>query len=482
MLQDNTYAVILAGGSGTRLWPLSRQLLPKQLLSMNGKESLYQQTIRRLLREMPPNRIITVTNEVFRHEVLSQARAVDPQLTEHILCEPAMRNTLPAIAWAVSYIARNTPDAIIGVFPSDHVITDSQAFDKAFNDSIRAASHGWIVTFGIQPDRPATGYGYIKQSDRCVYGSIYEADAFVEKPGLAKAKEYLEQRNYYWNAGMFVFSASTFLQELKLLQSEIYCLLHEMTDSLARDPDTELEPFYERFPSISIDYGLMEITRKAAVIPVEMGWNDLGSWNAFYQLAEKDDEDNVKQGEVVSIDSKNSLFLADHGVIGAIGLDNAVVIKTGDAVLVSRREDSENIKELVDRLKIVNEDIVSTPRTNRRPWGSYTVLEVGTMYKIKRLDVSPGEKLSLQKHEQRAEHWVVVAGTAHVINGEDEFDLQTNESTYIPAGTKHRLENRGTEPLQIIEVQTGAYLGEDDIIRLEDNYGRAFCRGPYTLA
>jgi len=473
MNQDNHFAVILAGGSGTRLWPLSRSLLPKQLLELKGEESLLQQAARRLLRTVPPDQIFTVTHQDHKYEVLGQLTRINKHLSENVLCEPVGRNTLPAIAWGVSSIIKKDPSALISVFPSDHVIENEEAFDKALAEAYKVSESGYIVTFGIQPDKPATGYGYIRGTKKLNGGPAFKVDAFVEKPDLFTAESYLKEGGYYWNAGIFTFDGQSFIEELKSHQPAIYRKISELCQLEVEQQMQEIPAVYESLPNISIDYGLMEKTAKAAVIPVDLGWNDLGSWNSYYDLAKKNEEGNSIEGQVVSIDTCSSLLMAETGVIATIGLKDMVVIKTDDAVLVSPRDRVEDIKGVVARLREVNNEIVTAHRTVRRPWGTYTVLEEGKGYKIKRIMVESGQKLSLQMHKKRAEHWVVVAGTAHVINGEDELILNANESTYIPCGSKHRLENRGVEPLQIIEVQTGAYLGEDDIIRFEDSYGRS---------
>jgi len=464
------YAVVLAGGSGTRLWPISRRNAPKQLLSLNGQESLLAQTIKRIRIDTPDDKIYTVTLQDQKQELLTELKSVDPRLANGLILEPMARNTLPAVSWAVMKILRLDPEAIIGVFPADHVVADTAAFSSLCKEATKVAAEGYLVTFGIKPTSPETGYGYIQASESIGSGEALKIEAFVEKPDIATATRYLEQGGYYWNSGMFAFKAAVFAEELKLHQPDLFAGILEIVEQ--NPTDDELAKCYQSLPNLSIDYGIMEKTSHGAIIPADMGWSDLGSWQALYEISDKDSQGNVIKGDVSGIGNKNSLLLSDHGHLAAIGMEDMAIIQTNDAVLVSRRDRVEEVKEIVQRLKAKNSSLVEDPSTVKRPWGTYTVLEQGPGYKIKRIEVTPGQKLSLQKHEQRAEHWVVVAGTAHVTNGDDELDLQANESAYIPCGNKHRLENRGVEPLQIIEVQTGTYLGEDDIVRFEDSYGR----------
>ncbi len=466
------YAIVLAGGSGTRLWPLSRALMPKQLLKLNGEDSLLQQTVKRLLQTVSADHIVTITNDKQQFIVKQQLAEIDPLLIENILVEPQSKNTLPAIAWGSLVIIRRDPNAIIGVFPSDHLIQNVDAFSLALQQAQNIAATGRVVTFGIQPTYAATGYGYIQAGLELEPNSAYEINRFAEKPDFETASKYLAEGNYYWNAGMFAFQAKVLLQELEQHQPAMYQALQELSDLSDELIITQVADVFSKLPNLSIDYGIMEHSKQGAVVPVDFNWNDVGSWNSYYSVEEKDADQNVSQGEVISIDTESSLLISDKGLIAAVGMKDVVIVKTDDAVLVSPRDRVQDVKKVVSELKERNSSLIEAHNTVRRPWGEYTVLEEGPCYKIKRIAVDPGQKLSLQMHKHRAEHWVVVSGRAKVQNDEDIYEIEINESTYIPCGNKHRLENPGQEQLHIIEVQTGAYLGEDDIVRFEDNYGR----------
>lgn len=469
------YGVILAGGSGTRLWPLSRSLNPKHLFpslvpSLGGEKSLFQQTVLRLLKGIAPERVLTVTHEDHRFEVLRQLRELGPDFLEGILAEPVANNTLPAISWAVAQIAARDPEAIVGVFPSDHLITDDQAFHDSFDKAVRVASRGYLVTFGIPVTGPETGYGYIQAGASLNHSGAFRALSFVEKPDRETALSYLKKGNYYWNSGLFVFRVADFLAELQKQEPEIGKATAQIVAS--RNDPSRIKALYPTIKKISIDHGIMEKAERVAVVPSNFGWNDLGSWEAIYQVLEKDEGQNVIQGDVLSYDTSSSLLISKKGLVAAIGLEGIAVIRTDDAVLVSPRERVQDVKKIVDLLKGKKSQLADSHPTVTRPWGLYTVLEEGTGYKIKRITVNPGQKLSLQSHRKRAEHWVVIEGTARITNGETQTLLKETESTFIPMGAKHRLENTGTGPLTIIEVQTGSYLGEDDIERFDDSYGR----------
>ena len=462
----NHYALILCGGSGTRLWPLSRTLRPKQLLPLNGEQTLLQQTAERLLEHVPASNLFTVTHEDHKFEVKGQLAEVAAGAAVNVLAEPCARNTLPAIAWAVSEIHQKDPDAIIGVFASDHAIDNQPAFIKAWEAAESAAEDDYLVLLGIKPHEPATGYGYIKPSKVIVEAAIpvFEVDQFVEKPVLETAKQYVVN-GYLWNSGMFVFKASVFMQMFRECQPEMAQQLNTMTaENFAKT--------YENFTNISIDYGLAEKTDKVAVVPVDMDWSDLGSWESIYQKQEKDADNNVTHGDVFAQDTTNSLLWSQTSILATAGLDNVVVVQTGDATLVCDRSKTEEIKSLVARVRKHKSELTEIHLTAHRPWGTYTVLEEGPNFKIKRIVVNPGAKLSMQMHKHRAEHWVVVSGEATITNNEIEFTLLENQSTYISKTHKHRLENKGKEPLAIIEVQCGDYVGEDDIVRFDDQYGR----------
>jgi len=463
------YAVILSGGSGTRLWPLSRSLRPKQLLCLNGSRSLLQQTASRLLRHVAPGNLFTVTHQDHKFEVKGQLSEVSHGLAEGVLPEPIARNTLPAIAWAVHEIAQRDVDAIIGVFPSDHTISDEDAFISAWQSAERAAEQGWFTLIGLTPTEPATGYGYIQPGvDTPKAQEPFPpktVNRFVEKPDYPKAMKFVAD-GYLWNGGMFVFRASVFMRMLKQYQPELF-------DAIGKVNADNLAETYEGLPSLSVDYGIAEKADNIAVVPVEMGWSDLGSWDSIYQRHEKNEQGNLLSGDVLSVDTKNSLIWATNGLVATLGVSNLAVVQTADATLICDRGRTEDIKLLVAQLQKTRPELTEVHVTVSRPWGTYTVLEEGARYKIKRIVVNPGAKLSMQLHHHRSEHWVVVSGVAKITNGEREIVLNENESTFIPKNNRHRLENPGTTPLSIIEVQSGDYVGEDDIVRFEDSYGRS---------
>jgi mannose-1-phosphate guanylyltransferase/mannose-6-phosphate isomerase len=467
----NRYAVILCGGSGTRLWPLSRTLRPKQLLALNGEQTLLQQTAIRLSQHVDPANLYTVTHEDHKFEVKGQLAELFPQAIANVLAEPCSRNTLPAIAWATYQIYQQDKTALIGVFASDHAIDNEDAFLHAWQTAEQTAEHDYLVLLGIKPHEPATGYGYIMPSEPLSFDSalpVHQVAQFVEKPDLEKAKQFVAA-GYLWNSGMFVFKASTFMQLLQKYQPEIYSQICAMHSS-------DLTEIYSQLPNLSMDYGLAEVLakqgEKVAVVPVDMAWSDLGSWDSIYARHAKDADNNVTHGEVLSKDTQNSLIWTETGLVATLGINNVVVIQTADATLICDRSRAEDIKTLVAEVKALKPALTEIHQTVFRPWGSYTVLEERANFKIKRIVVNPGAKLSLQMHKHRSEHWVVVSGIASISNNDIEYTLQENQSTYIPQTHRHRLANNGTEPLSIIEVQCGAYVGEDDIVRFDDNYGR----------
>ncbi|MFL9710438.1 mannose-1-phosphate guanylyltransferase/mannose-6-phosphate isomerase [Methylobacillus sp. Pita1] len=462
------YAVMLCGGSGTRLWPLSRTLRPKQLLALNGKETLLQQTALRLSRHVQSSNLITVTHEDHKFEVKGQLADILPEAINGVMAEPCARNTLPAIAWAVSRIHLRSPDAIVGVFPSDHSIDNEEAFHQAWTAAEEGAAQGYLTLLGISPTEPATGYGYIQPADTTVGGNsghaIYEVARFVEKPDRANAEAFLAQ-GYLWNSGMFVFRADIFMQLLAEHQPEISALISKLdSGNLAEE--------YAKLPNVSIDYGLAEKVSSAAVVPVDMAWSDLGNWDSIYQRNGKNADDNVCEGDVIALDTNNSLLWNTHGLLATLGVSNLAIIQTADATLICDRGRTEDIKQLVALVQKQKPELTELHRTVQRPWGAYTVLEEGINFKIKRISVNPGASLSMQMHHHRSEHWVVVSGVARITNGDREVTLTENESTYIPKTHRHRLSNPGDVPLHIIEVQCGEYVGEDDIVRFEDTYGR----------
>lgn len=465
------YGVILAGGSGTRLWPLSRSSMPKQLLALNGGETLLQQTARRLSPRADYDRLITVTHADHRFEVMGQLHAVDPVLADRVLAEPVGRNTLPAIAWAVARIAAADPQGMVGVFSSDHAVADAAAFQAAWDSAEAAAAEGYLVLFGMRPTAPATGYGYIQTGGALLAGQdrVEKVARFVEKPDAETARTYLSAGGYYWNGGMFVFRADAFLAMLERYQPAIHAAALAIAQSGADIAPAEL---YRELPDLSIDYGLLELADKVAVVPVDMGWSDLGSWEAIYQQRNKDGVGNMVQGDALAVDSHNNLLWSEHGLIAAMGLEDMAVVQTRDATMICPRGRVADLKQLVAAVRESHRHLTETHLTVTRPWGSYTILEEGERYKIKRIVVNPGAKLSSQMHYHRSEHWVVIAGTARIVNGEQEIFLEENQSTYIPKTHAHRLENPGKIPLQIIEIQSGPYLEEDDIVRFDDVYGR----------
>jgi mannose-1-phosphate guanylyltransferase/mannose-6-phosphate isomerase len=466
---SNVQAVILAGGSGSRLWPLSRQHLPKQFLALDGQSSLLQTTIDRLSPTIEAKDVLIVTQEAH-----AKGEAYHALLPYQALYEPIGRNTAPAIALAATYLCANGDDPIMVVLPADHIIKDEVSFRTHLDIAIQTARKGKLVTFGIQPTHPDTGFGYIKAkaSDNA---QVYEVERFTEKPDIVTAEKFLKDGNYYWNSGMFVWSASAILAEIQRHLPEVY----QVAQTILAESRTgtgfqqAVEKHFASMPSISIDYGVLEKSDRVSLIPCDIGWNDVGSWHAVHEISEKDENGNALQGNVIAVDCKNSLIRSEKRLVAAIGVDNLCIVETADAVLISQSDQTQRVREVVDTLhdKGATEHIFHT-KVNR-PWGSYTVLEEDPEgFKLKRIEVAPGARLSLQSHNRRSEHWVVVCGTATVTNGDEIITVHKNQSTYIPIGTKHRLENRGSEPLHIVEIQVGDYLGEDDIQRYEDNYGR----------
>lgn len=469
-MSSKSFAIILAGGSGTRLWPLSRNLMPKQLLTLNQGKSLLQQTAARLIKHTPPENVVTVTHANQSFEVMGQLYAVHPDLAKNVLIEPVAKNTLPAISWAVSWIAQKEPDARIGVFSSDQAIQNEDAFYSAWEECEHAALLGYVALFGVQPTSPAVGYGYIRAGESLSVGSrVKKVESFVEKPDAVTAERYLKEKNYYWNGGMFVFTASRFLKLLEEQQPQISVLARQITQHNEQRADVRL---YGNFTSVSIDYGLMEKISDIVVIPVDMGWTDLGSWESVYQFLEKNADANVMHGSVLNVEGKNNLLWSDSGFLAAFGVSDVVVIQTRDATLVCPRDKTDELKSLIGVLEGTYPHFLENHATVSRPWGSYTVLEEGPRYKIKKITVKPGGKLSLQMHHHRSEHWVVVSGEACIQKGDAKMTLKPNESTFISKGEHHRLTNPSNVPLNIIEVQIGDYVGEDDIVRFDDIYGR----------
>ena len=468
--------VILSGGSGTRLWPLSRELYPKQLLALTGTHTMLQQTVLRLdgLAAASP---VVVCNEAHRFLVAEQLRElkVEPRAT---ILEPFGRNTAPAIALAAhAALAGGTAgaaasDPVLLVLPADHVIRDVPAFQQVVRTALEAAESGQLVTFGIVARSPETAYGYIQRG--APSGAAFRIERFVEKPDERHAREFVKAGNYYWNSGMFMFRARRYLAELERFAPEIARVCAAAFKAAKTDFDfTRIDAkIFEACPADSIDYAVMEKTAHALVFPLEAGWSDVGSWASLHEVSDPDAQGNVARGDVISEDTRGSYLYSESRLVAAVGLKDHVVIETKDAVLVAPKDRVQDVKKLVSRLKELKRPEHSLHREVFRPWGSYDSLENGPRFQVKRLKVKPGATLSLQLHHHRAEHWVVVAGTARVTRGDEVFLLEENQSTYIPVGMKHRIENPGSVPLEIIEVQSGSYLGEDDIVRFEDRYGR----------
>lgn len=466
--------VLLSGGSGTRLWPLSRALYPKQLYSLTGEHSLLQGTALRVADEKIFAAPFVISNDAHRFVITEQLKMVGVHPARLVL-EPCERNTAPAVAVA-AYLAREQdPDARLLVLPSDHMISDPKSFLAAVAIGETAAMAGSLITFGIAPTSPETGYGYIqrgsalKEAEDC-----FEVSRFIEKPDADTAEKFLKSGDMYWNSGIFLFRADCYLEELNRLHPEIITATQAAVDGATTDLDflrLDKEAF-ETSPSISIDYAIMEHTHAAAVVPVDMGWNDIGSWTALQEIEKGDAQGTVKIGDVITKDVQNAYLRSEGPLVAAIGIKNVIVIATSDAVLVVDRSRVQEVKTLVETLRAEGRSEAESHPKVYRPWGSFDTIDSGEHFCVKRITVKPGKKLSLQRHLHRAEHWVVVDGTALVTRGEESFLLRENESTYIPPDTVHRLENVCDEPLHLIEVQSGSYLGEDDIIRLDDDYGR----------
>lgn len=467
------HPVILSGGVGSRLWPLSRSLFPKQLLALAGDHSLIQDTV---LRAAGPafEEPLIVCNVEHRFLIAEQMRAAG-QTPGAIVLEPMGRNTAPAAAVAALMLAEKDPDAILLLMPADHVVRDIDAFQRAADSAAAAAARGHLVTFGITPRGPETGYGYVQRgAPLSENGRTFAVRRFVEKPDAATAAGYIQAGDYYWNSGMFAFQASSFIAELERLEPAMVTSCRAAVRSGKQDLDFfRLEPAaFEACKSISIDYAVMEHTPKAAIVPVEMGWSDIGSWEALWDASDKDIGGNALKGDVLHHATRNSYLRSEGPLVAAVGVEDLVVVATKDAVLVSRKDASQDVKKIVEQLDQSGRELHVTHRKVFRPWGAYEGLDIGENFQVKRITVNPGAKLSLQMHHKRAEHWVVVSGVARVTRNEEVFTLRENESTFIPLGATHRLENIGSDPLHLIEVQSGHYLGEDDIVRFEDSYGR----------
>ncbi len=468
---NDVKAVILAGGTGSRLWPLSRQQLPKQFLNITGGKSMLTATIERLGGIVQDNNVWVVSGE--KH---ATGEAFSELNGKNLILEPCGRNTAPAIAIAAALLQDfGEGDPIMVVLPADHLVTKPKAFQACLESAIEAADHGRLVTFGIVPTRPETGFGYIQAEagDELVRPVL----RFVEKPDLEHAEKMLQEGNYFWNSGKFVWKCSVILAEIEKYLPDVFSVLEKMRSlwNAGNDWQKVIRENFDQMPDVSIDYGVMEKSDIVSLVVADIGWSDVGSWDAVHEIAQHDENGNEISGNVLALDCKNSLFRSEENFIAAVGLEDIVAVQTADATLICRRDDSQRVKDIVNILKSGGYGNYHLEHvTVLRPWGSYTVLEdKGQGYKLKRIDVSPGARLSLQAHQHRSEHWIVVTGTATVTCGELVKVVPKNGSAYIPVGETHRLENRGKVPLQLIEVQVGDYLGEDDIERFEDSYGRA---------
>lgn len=474
--------VILSGGSGTRLWPLSRQLYPKQLLPLVSEQTLLQDTITRL--ENFPNISDTVTvicNDAHRFLVAEQLREINVE-ADALILEPVGRNTAPALTLAAIANRELDHDDVLLVMPADHIIRDNESFQNALTEGALLADQNYLVTFGIVPDRAETGYGYIEQGKAIDEGKSFAINKFVEKPDLKTAQAYLESKKFLWNSGKFMVKASVWLNQIGQYAPDIL----QACEQAYKKGKAELDFYridqdaFEKCPSDSIDYAVAEKIvdagtengLKAAVIPLDAGWSDIGAWAELWQIGNKDEAGNVIQGDVVALDSENSMLFSQKRLIAAVGVKDTVVIETADAILVANRDQVQDVKKVVEWIKSEGREEHLNHRCVFRPWGNYDSIDMGERYHVKRITVDPGGVLSLQMHQHRAEHWIVVNGTAKVTRGDETFMVTENQSTYIPVGTKHRLENTGAIPLEMIEVQSGSYFGEDDIVRYEDIYGR----------
>jgi len=467
------YPVILSGGSGSRLWPLSREHYPKPLLPLTSGRTLLQETVLRL-EELPDlGNAIYVCNEEHRFLVAEQVAQLGKS-PEAIILEPEGRNTAPALTLAALYLEARDPDSLMLVMPADHVITDRPEFTRAVSKGLGPAGAGRLVTFGVVPDAPETGYGYIKRDGVIGDDGVFQIARFVEKPDLATAEHYIKEGEYYWNSGIFLMRTAHWLEEIATHRPDILTCCRQCVAGGVEDSDffrVSREQF-AHCPGDSIDYAVMEKTGQAAVVPFAAGWSDVGAWSSLWDVCPRDDDGNVIQGDVITHDTHNAYLVARHRCLATVGVENIIVVETADAVLVANMDKAQDVRQIVRQLKATDRDEYKVHRQVYRPWGSFEGVDAGPRFQVKRLSVKPGAQLSLQMHHHRAEHWVVVKGTARVTCGDSVFDLHENESTYIPMGEKHRLENPGDIMLEVIEIQSGSYLGEDDIVRFEDVYDR----------
>lgn len=462
--------VVICGGSGSRLWPLSRATDPKQFLSLTCEKSLLQMTLDRI--GFLPQAPMLVCNQDHRFMVAEQLRA-QGTVASHVLLEPAQRNTAPAIALAAMKAREQGDDPLLLVLPSDHVMNDQAAFAKAICHAAEFASNGMLMTFGITPTRAESGYGYIHTGVE-LSDHAYGIDQFIEKPGQHLAEEYFQSDDYFWNSGMFLFRASSFLKELETYHAEMYRACVAIMDTQREQSEYVYfeQQAFDCCPSQSVDFAVMECTFNAAVVPLEADWSDVGSWQALWDLCDKDECDNVVQGDAQVHESHGCLVKSEHRLVSLVGVDDLIVVETRDAVMIAHKDKTQDIKKVTEQLQREGREEHITHRQVIRPWGKFDSIDRGERFQVKHITVMPGEKLSLQLHHHRAEHWIVVSGTAGVTCGEESKLLSENQSIYIPIGVTHSLENPGKVPLELIEVQSGAYLGEDDIVRFEDRYHR----------
>jgi len=483
---NSLFGVVLAGGGGARLWPVSREHFPKQFLSVGGKWSLFQRTLMRLLPAVSAGQCLVVTNRQIDLEIKSQIlalRSLFPGVSRHrdrtpirILKEPRGRNTAAAVGIAALLVRRLDPDGIMAVLPADHLILKEARFLRLLAFSQQVARENKMVTFGITPDRPETGYGYIQIGPATVRRAgcaAHAARRFVEKPDLKRARHYLARGGYVWNSGIFVWKAAVILDEIRRWMPPLHSALREIDRAIGTDQEEEVvRRVYDRIESISIDYGVLERSDRVAVVPADIGWSDVGDWAAVYRLSPRDRHGNVREGPAIMIDNENAMVISKKRFVAAVGLKDLMVIDTPDALLVCRKDRTQDVKKIVGQLKSSGSTLHLMPTLVRRPWGTYEVLQIAPTFQVKRLVVSPGASISLQYHQRRSEHWVVVSGRARVTRGKKGFILRKNESTFIPPKMAHALANGSAEPLEVIEVQSGRYLGEDDIVRFHDRYGR----------
>ena len=463
--------IIMAGGSGTRLWPMSRQLSPKQFLSIDSEKSMLQTTLMRL-RSIEHCTPTIVCNEEHRFIVAEQLRG-ENSYQSNILLEPVAKNTAPAVAMAAFQAVKNGQDPLLLILASDHIIKDETQFLDSIRQAQGLAVKNKLVTFGVAPTSAETGYGYIKAGSE--FEQAFSVEQFVEKPDSETAEKYLASNKYYWNSGMFMFKASVFLNELEKYRPDIFnaCSIANETQKIGQDFVRVNKDAFNAIPAESIDYAVMEHTREAVVVPMMAKWSDVGSWSSLWDIQEKDSSGNVISGDVMAIDTRNSYVSSEDKLVATIGLEDVIIVDTKDALLVASKNEVQKVKQIVERLNNENRSEAFSQREVYRPWGKYDSIDTGHRFKVKRITVNPGARLSLQMHHHRAEHWIVVKGTAKVTKDDEHILLTENQSTYIPVGSVHALENPGLVNLELIEVQSGSYLGEDDIVRFEDKYGRA---------